>query len=108
MKNTLFATFALCTLAFASCTSIPEEHLRTGQWKYSEGEWLGDFLFFDSVQFRHDTIFGKAREPYALITRKTRNFAAGNEKIEVRLLRSGNTGIYTHKRCSRLQSHRTI
>lgn len=94
MRNTTFVLIVL--LITASCNRLPNDEIRKSWWLYGSGYHLSDRLEFNDTNLRGDTIYTKGK-PTALILWCGKGMFRRSAILEIKDLKSGDTGIYHDK-----------
>jgi hypothetical protein len=79
-------------LAICSC-QLTNDKIKKETWKYEDGYRIKDFLYFDSDSLSNDTIFIH-KIPTAVIINKKYGWVGYVDRITIKSLQSGETGIY--------------
>ena len=95
MKRQTYIIFALFLItAFTSCT-LDNDALTKKVWKFGDGYWLGDILYFSNKTLRNDTLYG-VDSAFAVVYKTERRFFADN-KVYIKSLKTGEIGTYYEK-----------
>jgi len=94
------STFLL-SFVLTSCICTDAD-LKKFNWKYGKGYYFGDFINFDDTNLRNDTLFEMNVETrnltaYAVITKTKNIYFRGHKEIEIKSLKTGETGTYFGK-----------
>ena len=88
-------TLLMFTIILCSC-SINNSELKEGYWKYGGGYYIGDFISFEGMTLKNDTIFNEKKPFVILVNSKDYPFV-NHEEIEIKSLTSDESGFYYMK-----------
>ena len=97
MKSSFKFILCFCIAVMTISCTDKESFVENKNWKYSNGYWFGDFIFFEKKTSRifNDTLFINEK-PFAIIDKIEKRFFADNI-LNLRSLTENKIGRYCEK-----------